>query len=100
MLEKHCHNYELGIWDSLVYQAWLNSPWEKMRGNVFKKKNKDLKRHNFVLLPLLGTDLASGDGHEQNLQVSWEATAPALPSPPILSTSRGGHWHKFVMSLV
>ena len=33
-------------------------------------KKKDLKRHKFVLLPLVGADLPGGGGHEQNLQVS------------------------------
>ena len=99
MLERRCHNYEIEIWDSLVYQAWFNSPWEKMRGKCILKK-RILKRHNFVLLSLLGTDLPSRDRHEQNLQLPWKATAPALPSPPILTTSRGGRWHKFAPSIV
>ena len=38
MLEKRCHNYEIEILDSLGYQAWFNSPWEKMRGKCILKK--------------------------------------------------------------
>ena len=45
MLEECRHNHELGYWDSLVYQAWFNSLWEKMRKNVFFLEN-DFKKAN------------------------------------------------------